>query len=185
MKRLTKLTISSLCALSCLAGVRATGQQTTRATVRMVTDRLAAPSFGLANAAGKLVHLSDFRGKPVVLNLWATECGGCRAEFPTFVQMSAKYSGQGLTVLGVSMDILYEDLKNASEGWARVKPFVAAHGIKYPILLDDGSVEKAFKVTALPATYLIDSSGRIAATYVGVVDPTDLEANIRTILAER
>ena len=57
--------------------------------------------------------------------------------------------------------------------------------MKYPILLDDGSVEKAFNVTALPATYLIDRAGRIAATYVGVVDSVDLEANIRTILAER
>jgi hypothetical protein len=71
------------------------------------------------------------------------------------------------------------------EGWARVKPFVAAKGIKYSILLDDGSVEKAFKVTALPATYLIDRAGRLAATYIGVVDPVDLEANIKTIVAEQ
>ncbi len=83
------------------------------------------------------------------------------------------------------MDIMYEDLKDASEAWARVKPFVAAHGMEYPILLDDGSVEKGFNVTALPATYLIDRAGRIAATYIGVVDSTDLDANIRTILAER
>jgi peroxiredoxin len=185
VKRLTKLTVSSLWLLSFVAAVGATTQQTIRATVRMVKDRSAAPSFGLANASGKVVHLSDFRGKPVVLNLWATECGGCRAELPTFVQVSDKYNGQGLTVLGVSMDIMYEDLKNATEGWARVKPFVAAHGIKYPILLDDGSVEKVFNVTALPATYLIDRVGRIAATYIGVVDSTDLEANLKTILAER
>jgi peroxiredoxin len=185
VKRLTKLTVSSLWLLSFVAAVGATTQQTIRATVRMVKDRSAAPSFGLANASGKVVHLSDFRGKPVVLNLWATECGGCRAELLTFVQVSDKYNGQGLTVLGVSMDIMYEDLKNATEGWARVKPFVAAHGIKYPILLDDGSVEKVFNVTALPATYLIDRAGRIAATYIGVVDSTDLEANLKTILAER
>lgn len=88
-------------------------------------------------------------------------------------------------VIGVSMDIMYEDLKNADEGWARVKPFIAAHGIKYLIVLDDGSVGKAFSVTALPATYLVDKSGRIAATYVGVVDPANLEANLKTLLAER
>lgn len=52
-------------------------------------------------------------------------------------------------------------------------------------MLDDGSVEKMFHVTALPATYLIDKTGRIAATYIGVVDPTDLETNIKTLLAER
>jgi peroxiredoxin len=185
MKCLTRWTISSLCLLSFVAAVGAAQQQTTRATVRIVKDRPAAPSFGLADASGKLVHLTDFRGKPVVLNLWATDCGGCRAELPTFVEVSQRYKGPGLTVLGVSMDIMYADLKNATEGWARVKPFVAAHGMKYPILLDDGSVEKVFHVTALPATYLIDRAGRIAATYIGVVDSTDLEANIRTILAER
>jgi cytochrome c biogenesis protein CcmG/thiol:disulfide interchange protein DsbE len=66
-----------------------------------------------------------------------------------------------------------------------VKPFVKTKGIEYPILLDDGSVERVFNVTALPATYLIDRAGRIAATYIGVVDPTDLEANIKAILSER
>jgi len=184
MKRLTKVTISYLCLLSFVAAVGAMGQQKIRATVRAAKDRSVAPSFGLANASGKLVHLSDFRGKPVVLNLWATECGGCRAELPTFVHVSQSYKSKGLTVLGVSMDIMYEDLKNATEGWARVKPFVAAHGINYPILLDDGSVEKVFNVNALPATYLIDKAGRIAATYIGVVDSSDLETNIRIILAE-
>jgi peroxiredoxin len=83
------------------------------------------------------------------------------------------------------MDIMYSELKNAKEGWDRVNPFVKAHGIEYPILLDDGSVEKTFNVTALPATYLIDKTGRIAASYIGVVDPSDLETNIRTLLAER
>jgi cytochrome c biogenesis protein CcmG/thiol:disulfide interchange protein DsbE len=92
----------------------------------------------------------------------------------------------GLTVVGVSMDISYSDLKSANEGWARVRPFIAAHGMKYQIVLDDGSAEKALNVTALPSTYLVDRSGRIAATYIGaVVDPANLEANIKTLLAER
>jgi len=83
------------------------------------------------------------------------------------------------------MDIMYEDLKSADEGWARVKPFLPAHGIQYPIVLDDGTVEKAFNVTALPATYLIDRSNRVAATYIGVVDAANLEANVKALLAER
>jgi cytochrome c biogenesis protein CcmG/thiol:disulfide interchange protein DsbE len=121
----------------------------------------------------------------VVLNLWATECGGCKTELPTFVEMNRVYKDKGLVVVGVSMDIMYSDLRNAKQGWGQVNPFVKAHGIDYPILLDDGSVEKAFKVTALPATYLVDRAGRIAASYVGVVDPSDLERNIKTLLAER
>src|SRR5580765_8390619 len=177
--------ISSICLLVCVAVAGATGQQAIRARVQSEKDRLPAPSVRLANATGKLVALSDFRGKPVVLNLWATECGGCRAELPAFVQMDQRYKGKGLVVVGVSLDIMYSDLKNSADGWAHVKPFVRTKGIDYSILLDDGSVEKAFNVTALPATYLIDRAGRIAATYIGVGDPADLEANIKILLAER
>src|SRR3954468_23537239 len=185
MNVLSKVTLCCVPTLMLVAGVGAMGQQNVRARVGGVEDRPAAPSFGLANASGRLVQLSGFRGKPVVLNLWATECGGCQAELPAFVQMDQRYKGRGLAVVGVSLDIMYSDLKNATEGWARVKPFVKAKGITYPILLDDGSVEKAFNLTALPATYLIDRAGRIAATYIGVVDPVDLEANIKTLLSER
>jgi peroxiredoxin len=185
MRQLTKLAISAVCILSSVAVVGAIGQQAIRARVQSEKDRLAAPSFRLANASGRLVKLSDFRGKPVVLNLWATECGGCRAELPAFMQMDQRYRGKGLAVVGVSLDIMYSDLKNSTEGWARVKPFIKAKGIGYTTLLDDGSVERVFNVTALPATYLIDRAGRIAVTYIGVVDPSDLEANIKTILSER
>ena len=120
----------------------------------------------------------------MVLNLWATDCGGCKIELPSFVALSRRYKGRA-TVVGVSLDIMYEDLKSAAEGWARVKPFAASHGLTYPILLDDGSAEKAFKVTALPATYLIDRSGRVAATYIGIVDAADLQSNVDRLLTER
>jgi peroxiredoxin len=185
MNLLRKLTICSLCTLLFVTGVSALGQQAVRARINSVEGRPAAPSFALANASGRVVELSGLRGKPVVLNLWATECGGCRTELPAFVQMDQRYKDRGLAVVGVSLDIMYSDLKNATEGWAHVKPFVKTKGIAYPILLDDGSVEREFKVTALPATYLIDRAGRIAATYIGVVDPVDLEANIKTMLSER
>jgi len=141
--------------------------------------------LSLEATSGKRVSLSDFRGQPVVVNLWATNCGGCRAELPDFVRLYAVYQSKGLAVVGISMDILYDNLKGAREAWAVVKPFVATHGMKYPVVLDDGSAEKALKVTALPATYLLDRSGRIAATYIGVVDAGNLEANIKTLLAER
>jgi peroxiredoxin len=183
---MTKFTICSISLLSILTLVGATDQKTSQAALRNVGDRSAAPSFRLADTSGKWVRLSDFRGKPVVINFWATECGGCRQELPTFVELSGAYKDMGLMVVGVSMDISYSDLKSAKEGWTRVKPFIAAHGMKYQIVLDDGSAEKAFNVTALPSTYLVDRSGRIAAAYVGVVvDPANLEANIKALLAER
>ena len=83
------------------------------------------------------------------------------------------------------MDVMYEDLKGPAEGWARVNPFVRDHRIEYPILMADNAISRAFHIDAMPATYLIDTRGRIAAKYVGVVDKADLEANIKTLLAER
>ena len=183
MKRSVALMLFVAVSLSFAATV--TGQQTVRSALRTATDRPVAPSFGLSDAGNRHVGLQDFRGKPVVLNLWATECGGCKTELPTFIELDRVYKNKGLVVLGVSMDIMYSDLKSAKAGWERVNPFVSAHQIDYPILLDDGSVEKAFKVTALPATYVIDKTGRIAASYIGIVDPGNLEANIKTLLAER
>ena len=101
------------------------------------------------------------------------------------MKLYSAYEPKGLAMVGISMDIVYDGLKGgAREAWANVKPFVAQQGLKYPIVLDDGSAERAFKVTALPATYLLDRSGRIAATYIGVVNAADLETNIKILLSE-
>ena len=147
--------------------------------------RPSAPSFRLSDGKGTTIELSKFRGRPVVLNLWATECGGCRAELPTFVELRRNYNAHDLEVIGVSMEVMYESLKTATEGWARVRPFVQSHGLQYTIVMDDGSVEKNYHVTAMPSTYVIDKRGRVAATYVGVVDAADLMANVKAVVAER
>lgn len=83
------------------------------------------------------------------------------------------------------MDIAYEGLKDAQQAWSRVKPFVRAQGVKYRTLMDDGSAAKAYSVEALPMTYLIDSNGRVAAKYAGVVNKESIEANVKSLLAER
>jgi thiol-disulfide isomerase/thioredoxin len=184
MTFLMRVSVVFLFVLSLVTYVGAVQQKTVQARIQPGGDRVAAPAFSLADASGTIRHLSDYRGKPVVVNLWATDCGGCKAELPVFVQVNQSYKNR-VTIVGVSLDIMYEDLKSAAEGWARVKPFAASHGLTYPILLDDGRVEKAFKVTALPATYLIDSAGRIAATYIGIVDADNLEANVKVLISER
>lgn len=144
-----------------------------------------APTFVLLDGKGKLVALSQLRGKPVLLDLWATKCGGCVKEIPYFIDIHHTYARKGLAVIGVSMDILYEDLKSPTEAWALVKPFAADRRIKYPILMGDDTFTKSYSVTALPVTYLIDKRGRVAATYTGVVDRANIEKNIKALLAER
>jgi thiol-disulfide isomerase/thioredoxin len=183
MKGLISFLSLAVVGAAVVVGADGVQQKTVQAAIQPIASRAAAPAFSLADASGTIRRLSDYLGRPVVINLWATDCGGCRAELPEFVKLSKRHPD--VTIVGVSLDIMYEDLKSATEGWARVKPFAASHGLSYPILLDDGSVEKAYKVTALPATYLVDRDGRVAATYIGVVDAADLETNINAILAER
>jgi peroxiredoxin len=159
--------------------------ETIRASLRPPDARKPAPMFRLLDAAGKAIRLSDYRGKIVLLNFWATECGGCRLEIPSFLELDQAYKNNGLVVVGVSMDISYEDLKDAQEGWSRVKPFVQAHRVKYPILMGDDKVTKLYDIQALPLTHLINASRRIAASYVGIVDKNNIEANIKALLKER
>ena len=174
----------ALLVLGCAAFFSGCTGTSVRAAVTAEKDRKAAPDFELKDATGKNVKLSDFKGKVVLLNFWATECGGCRLEIPWFIEFDRTYKAQGLQTLGASMDISYEGLKGPEEGWARVKPFVAAHKVSYPVLLADDHTTKAYALDALPTTYLIDKEGRIAATYTGLVDKGNVEINIRMLLHE-
>lgn len=185
MARLMVKMIGISCVLQFSLADAMADNDTIKCNIVSPNSRQIAPAFRLLNARGKRVSLSDFAGKPVLLNFWATECGGCQAELPTFIQMDRRYKAKGLVTVGISADIMWEDLKSAAEGWAHVTPFVKAKGIGYSILLDDGGARKAYGPEALPATYLIDRSGRIAATYIGVVDPGNLEANVKYVLAEQ
>jgi peroxiredoxin len=155
-----------------------------QASLQPMKDRKQAPAFVLEAASGKKVSLAVYRGKVVLLDFWATECGGCIKELPGFMELAQAYKNKDFAVVGVSMDILYEGLKNAEEAWGRVNPFVQTHKVNYPILMGDDLVTKSFDIKAMPVTYLIDKSGRIAASYVGVVDQANVEANIRIMLRE-
>ncbi|HVW10956.1 MAG TPA: redoxin domain-containing protein [Bryobacteraceae bacterium] len=148
-------------------------------------ERKMAPAFRLADASGRMVTLADYRGKVVALNFWATECGGCRQEIPAFIQMEDALQSQGLAVVGVSLDIMYENLRNAGEAWGRVRPFVQEHRINYPILMGDDAVPRVYNIESMPATLLIDKKGRVAASWIGVViRKSEVEPEIRMLLRE-
>jgi thiol-disulfide isomerase/thioredoxin len=155
-----------------------------RATLQPVTQRRPAPAFTLIDAAGKKVKLSDYHGKVLLLNFWATECGGCRVEIPYFIEFAQAYKNNGLAVVGVFLDVSYENLKNSDEGWIKIKPFVRTYKVNYPILMGNDQVMKRYDIQALPLTYLIDRQGRIAATYTSLVDKRDVETNIKTLLVK-
>lgn len=161
-------------------------QPVVRAAIQLSEERKPAPAFRLADASGRGMPLSEFRGRVVLLNFWATECGGCRAELPYFIAFNHEYRSRGLRTLGVSEELFYDDkLRGPAEAWARINAFVKEHGIEYPVLMADDALNKTYRIDSMPATYLIDRKGRIAATYIGLVDKTDVEKNLKTLLAER
>ena len=162
------------------------GQQDVHAALISSANRKPAPAFQLVSDSGGKIQISDYRGKVVLLNFWATECGGCVLEIPSFIEIERAYKDKSFTAIGVSMDILYESLKDANEAWGRVRPFMAKRGINYTIALGDDAISKAYALNAFPATYLIDKSGRVAVSYVGVVVNKDnVSTNIKSLLSER
>jgi peroxiredoxin len=140
------------------------------------TERRMAPDFVLADAFGKPVKLSELRGKVVLLNFWATWCAPCAAEIPWFIEFQRTYESAGLTALGVSLD---------EDGWSAVRPYIEAHKMDYRVMLGNDDVAQAYGASSLPTTFLIDRSGRIAATHVGICGKGEYEADIRRVLDER
>ena len=129
-----------------------------------------APDFALKDADGATVHLSDYRGKVVLLDFWATWCGPCKVEIPWFMDFEKELKDRGFAVLGVSMD---------EEGWTAVKPFVEKEKINYRILLGNDQVGDAYGgVDSLPTTFVIDRDGKIAAKHEGI-EPSNGKDEIR------
>lgn len=131
--------------------------------------------FELSDSSGALARLSDYRGKVVLLNFWATWCGPCRTEIPWFIEFEDAYRNRGFAVLGVSCD---------DEGWEIVQPFLAERGVNYRVVWDDRDVASNYDVSSLPVTLLIDRKGRLAAAHRGLVPRAGLEDEIGGLLAE-
>jgi len=135
-----------------------------------------APAFTLQDLNGKNVSLSDFRGKVVVLDFWATWCPPCVKEIPHFIELYEQYKDKGLAMVGISLD---------REGVSVVKAFVQKYQIKYPILMTDGQVDKAFGgIPGIPTTFVIDSAGNIRQKYVGYREKAVFETEIKKLLPE-
>jgi peroxiredoxin len=133
-----------------------------------------APDFALQTLDGKTVKLSDFRGKAVLLNFWATYCGPCKIEMPWFVELQQEYGPQGFQIVGVAMD----DASNED-----IAKFVKEMGVNYTILLGKESVGDSYGgVGVLPTTFFIDRDGKITAREFGLQSRSVFVDNIRKAL---
>jgi peroxiredoxin len=146
-----------------------------------------APDFLLERLDAGELRLSDFRGRPVVLNFWATWCAPCRKEIPQFVDAYDRYETEGLIVIGL----------NLQEGKSIVGRYAEDFGMNFPIAIDrDGEVGDRYRLLGLPTTFFIDRDGVISSVFTGpfqekagdtevrgAIEENELEQRITAILA--
>lgn len=135
----------------------------------------AAPAYELPDLDGKTVKNTDFLGKVVILDFWATWCPPCRMEIPHFVRLQSEYGDQGLQIVGLSLDA----------GGARdVRPFAEEYKINYTMLIaKDETAESYGGVVGIPTTFVIDRKGTIVKKFVGYTPPETFEEAIKPLLA--
>jgi len=139
-------------------------------------SRKPAPTFSLKDASGGPVRLSDYKGRVVLLNFWATWCHGCKTEIPWYIDLQTKYEAQGFTVIGASVD---------DTGWKAVGLFIQSQKVNYPVVIASANLAKRYGVGEMPLSILIDRDGRIADSHAGVVDRTTWESEIQRLLDEK
>ena len=133
-----------------------------------------APDFTLPSLDGRKVKLSDFRGKAVLLNFWATWCPPCKVEMPWFADLQKQYADDGLVVLGVAMDDSKPDT---------IAKFASDLGVNYEVLLGTDKVSDDYgDVQYLPTTFYIGRDGTIVDKMTGLLGRKEIEDAVRKTL---
>ena len=155
--------LSILVLLAGIAWIAASADRTGASTAGRIPapqKGFLAPDFSLADPGGKYYSLASLRGKPVVINLWATWCPPCRQEMPTIEQYYRQFAPQGLVVLAVNA--------TAQDYPLNIVPFAQQYGLTFPILLDEtGDVAARYELRSLPSTYFINRDGSVAEVVIG------------------
>jgi cytochrome c biogenesis protein CcmG/thiol:disulfide interchange protein DsbE len=134
--------------------------------------------FTLNDMDGKPVRLADYKGRPLVLNFWATYCGPCKTEIPIFVDLVEKYRAQKLAILGISID----------DSPAELRPFAAQYKMNYPVLVGlghDELIETYDAVMFIPITWFIRPDGTVHAKHPGSATREWFDEQIRSLVAAR
>ena len=143
-----------------------------------------APPFTLEDLSGKKVSLSDYKGRSLAINFWATWCAPCKVETPWLIDLRSQYAAQGFEVLAISADdIDRKDPRKFSEEKQEIARFVQRMKMPYPVLIDADSISEPYGgLDALPTTYFVDRNGTVVAAQLGMSTKEELEKNIKKAL---
>ena len=131
-----------------------------------------APAFSLKNLSGEEVKLESFLGKVLILNFWAVYCPPCRDEIPSLINLKKKFAGNGLEIVGISVD----------QNPDKVSEFVTEQQIPFPVLMGTKEVSQAFGgINAIPTTFLIDRNLNIVKKHIGLVEQKTFEEELRQL----
>ena len=126
------------------------------------SDLQTAPDFALKDLDGKELKLSDYKGKVVVLDFWATWCYPCRLEIPHLVALQKKFEKQGFSVIGISLD---------QGGAETVKPFYKMNNMNYPVVIGNEAILDSYGgIRGFPTTFIINQDGKIVKKYEGYAE---------------
>lgn len=138
-------------------------------------DTVAAPDFTVYDAEGNAVSLSDFAGKPVVVNFWATWCPPCKAELPDFEDAWRKY--------GEDVTFLFVNLADSRDTTEVVEAFMEDGGYEFPLYYDtDGDAAYAYGIYSIPVSLFVDAEGNLEQGYIGALNAEVIESCIGRIL---
>jgi len=127
-----------------------------------IEDGTSAPDFTFPGLDGKKVRLSDYKGKVVLVNIWATWCPPCVDEMPSMEKLYQKFKGENFEILAVSID---------EPGLKAVAPFMKKSGLTFPALIDsEGTIKTVYGITGIPESFIIDQQGILIKKIVGPVD---------------
>lgn len=184
MKKVVKIAVllavmSGIFAVGGCSKEKKSGEETTTQSAPAQGNYIPAPDFALPDLDGKTVKLSNFRGKVIILDFWATWCRPCVMEIPSFVKLQKKYKDD-LVVIGVDLD--------TKRSVDYIKNFADKHDMNYTIVLgmaDPSIIQKYGNIRSIPTTFFIDRNGYIREKLIGVHSYGTLEEVVRKLVEEK